>query len=532
MAKNIFQSVQIQSPGSNKFDLTHERKMSMNMGELIPFMMQEVLPGDKWRVSSEIFMRMAPMVAPMMHHVNIYTHFFFVPNRLVWNEWEDFITGGKDGTLEPTFPYILLNTDKADFFTVGSLADYMGLPTMDASVTVTNPVNIGALPFRSYATIYNEYYRDQNLSDPLPFSIGSGLVSDADAGELLTKRQRAWEKDYFTSALPFTQRGPDVNIPMSGIATAGDIDYKDVSRVYDFTGVPINTSSLLGNLAAGTPGDLQVNKPSAAGAGNPGRIENIDSITVDNISATINELRKAVSLQTFFEIAARVGSRYTEQLRGYWGVTSSDARLQRPEYLGGGRAPLVISEVLQTAQPPEDSSDPLASMAGHGIGVGNTNRFSRFFEEHGLIIGIMSVLPKTAYQQGIPRYFRRKERLDFAFPQFAHLGEQEILNSEIYYDPATSPDIKDQTFGYTPRYAEYKYIPSTVHGVFRSTLDYWHMGRIFTGQPNLNEEFVMSDPTKRIFAIDDPQVESLYCSVVNHVSTIRSLPYFGTPKLL
>lgn len=522
---NIFQHVQNKRPKLNKFDLSHEKKLSLNMGKLVPIMLQEVLPGDKFRVNSEIMMRYAPMLAPIMHRVNVFTHYFFVPNRIIWNEWESFITGGKNGTDLPVHPYITINDalTAGSLMSNGSLADYFGLPYIDNTTPITQPLNISALPFRAYQTIYNEYYRDQNLSNPINFALSSGS-SNGDSVDLMTLRDRAWEKDYFTSALPWAQRGGEVLLPMSGIArdADGDITYKDA------VGSPLP-------LTPGAFEDLQILGPGA-GAGtihsatNEGAIvlETIDEITVNNASTTINDLRRSIKLQEWLEKNARGGARYIEQILSHFGVTSSDARLQRPEYLGGGKAPTVISEVLTTAYSSSDTVPP-GNMAGHGIAIGNTNRFNKRFEEHGYIIGIMSVLPRTAYAQGIPRQFLRESKLDYAWPEFAHLGEQEVFDAELFFDP-NAADHKT-TFGYQSRYAEYKFNHSQVSGDFRDSLAYWHMARLFSSAPNLNENFVMSDPTQRIFAVEEPEVHKLYCQIYNNVQALRPLPYFGTPTI-
>lgn len=512
---NIFSKVKMSRPRLNKFDLSHERKFSLNMGDIVPIMCQEILPGDKFRVSSEIMMRFAPLLAPIMHRVNVTTHYFFVPNRLVWNEWEDFITGGREGTSMPVAPWINNGVIK-DYTGNGSLGDYMGLPDISAS-TSEYETKFSVLPFRAYQMIYNEYYRDQNLQEEVNYGgHGSGQqLNDGTIPALFALRKRAWEKDYFTSALPWAQRGPEVQIPIEG---EGGVTYRTHNTVVDENGDPIDVTGLesIPSPSAGTLVD--------SSTGDPVGIRNIASVFVDNVNTTINDLRRSIKLQEWLEKNARGGARYIEQILSHFGVQSSDARLQRPEYLGGGRQPCVISEVLSTYQAPEGEGNPQANMAGHGISVGNTNRFSRRFEEHGYVIGVMSVLPRTTYQQGVPRHFSRFDKFDYAWPEFAHLGEQEIKNKEVYF---AETDTNEDTFGYTPRYAEYKYAPSTVHGEMRSSLAFWHMGRIFETPPVLNADFVTSNPTSRIFAVEDG--EKLYVQMYNHVSALRPLPYFGTP---
>lgn len=517
----MFNSVRIKKPVKSKFDLTHEKKFSGRMGKLIPIMAQEVLPGDKFSVSSELFIRFAPMLAPIMHRVNATIHYFFVPNRLVWDEWEDFITKGRLGTSAPVAPYLPLVEATKAASVKGSLMDFMGVPDLSAGTFGANEIRVSALPFRAYQLVYDEYYRDQNLTASLDISKASGSVGTTTEFDKLTAmRIRAWEKDRFTSALPFTQRGSDVLIPMEGVADSADIDYSTQSS-YLPTPAATGDISVLGP-GAGV-GTLHVNGEGA------GRIENIDSITFSNATITINDLRRAARLQEWLEKNAVAGGRYVEQLKVHFNVKSSDARLQRPEYLGGGKAPVVISEVLSTATDSDiETIPPQGNMSGHGVAVGHSNRFRRFFEEHGHIIAMLSVLPRTAYQQGLPKHLQRFDPFDYAFPEFANIGEEPILKRELMIDFADFAAY-DEVFGYQSRYSEYKYSPSTVHGDFKDTLNFWHMGRIFESPPSLETPFIEADPTDRIFAVTD--VDNMYCQILNKVHAIRPLPYFGTPML-
>jgi len=509
----IFTGIKPNRIKKNKFNLSHEMKFSCNMGQLIPIVHQEVLPGDSFKVNSEIFMRLAPMIAPMMHRVNVFTHYFFVPNRLIWSEWEDFITGGKDGASTAEHPYCVMNQSNRALWTKGRLADYLGVPVTEGTEVIDATLNFSGLPPRAYLEIYNEYYRDQNLTDPVPFDKGGGRITDTDLTELTTVRNRPWEKDYFTSALPWAQRNQE------SVKIQGDVQYQPSSSIHDQLGNKIedagthnltyNSSGFLDDDNLGTSGSIQ--------------LQNIESLGID-----INELRQSNRLQEWLERSARGGSRYVEQLLSFFGVISPDSRIQRPEYLGGGKTPIVISEVLQTG---ETATTPQGNLAGHGISVGRTNSFTKKFLEHGHVIGIMSVLPKTAYQQGMPRILRKYSRYDYYWKEFAHLGEQEVRNHEIYWDKAAADNWNDETFGYQSRYAEYKYCCSHVAGDFRDNLDYWHMGRKFTARPALNEEFVSSDPTQRIYAVTDPDVHKLYVQLYNNISALRPIPYFGTPYL-
>ncbi|AXL14925.1 major capsid protein [Microviridae sp.] len=529
----IFNQINIKKPKANKFDLSHEKKLSMNMGDLVPIYLEEVVPGDKFKLSSEIFIRLAPMLAPVMHRINVYTHYFFVPNRIIWDNWKEFITGGEDGTVTHDFPRLHVNDANKASYTQGKLPDYMGIPVVKTTDTLVNGNYISALPFRAYQEIYNEYYRDQNVTPKVAYDKGND--SFGNTLQLTQMRKRAWEKDYFTSALPWAQRGGDVTLP-----TTFTPQYNDVSIIKNQDGSSITGNGSVNYSDSGSPATIG----GIAGPTGNARIENLSS-EQQGVSVTINELRTATRLQEWLEKNARGGSRYIEQILSHFGVRSSDARLQRPEYLGGGKNNVVISEVLNqagdapTEQQPSNPLAPVGQQYGHGISVGKNNGFKRSFEEHGYIIGIMSVLPRTGYQQGIERTFSKFDKLDYYWPEFAHLGEQEIKQREIYFDPAKEDSLNQVTFGYTPRYAEYKYKQTSVHGEFRQggtdpadiNLSYWHMARYFANEPTLSTQFMESDPKRDIFAVTDSQVDTLYCQIYNKVSAIRPMPYFGTPYL-
>lgn len=507
---NPFQLVAGKKVRRNKFDLSQEKKLSLKMGKLYPILCEEVLPGDSFRVNSESLLRFAPMIAPVMHRMNVYIHYFFVPNRLIWDNWENFITGGRNGDQLPDMPYITIQQATINNFQKGTVSDYLGLPTFKLTDTITEPVQVSSLPFRAYVKIFNEYYRDPNLQGALPVGEAIDGNNNGEIGTLTLIRQRAWEKDYFTSALPWSQRGAEVELGLQQ-------NFANPQYVYDQDGQKVtNYISGEGLFAGNSTGQLY-HAPVTGGAN-----DEPVSIGIDNVGININDLRKSVRLQEWLERTARGGYRYVEQILSHFGVKSSDARLQRPEYLGGGRQPVVISEVLNTA----GGETPQGQMSGHGISVGSEFGFKKYFEEHGFVMGIMSVIPKTSYQQGIHRSFKRFDKFDFYFPEFANLGEQEILDMELFFDGSKSGRT---TFGYQSRYAEYKYGKSTVHGDFRDDLSFYHMGRIFTSEPSLNSSFTSADPTTRIFAVESG--DNLYANIYHNISAVRPMPYFSNPIL-
>lgn len=339
MSKNVFQSLKNPKVGRSKFDLSHEKKLSLQMGDLVPVLCQEIVPGDSFRVNTDIFLRLQALLSPVMHKVNVTTHYFFVPNRLIWTEFQDFITRGRTGSVQPIHPFINIGDAQKSYTAVGTLADYFGLPDI-SGVAVTRNLQISALPFRAYQLIYDEYYRDNTLTAPVDVSKLSGDATGTIATHM-SMRKRAWEKDYFTTARPSSQLGPDVSIP-----SENTVNYLNQSLVKTVAGVNANANSLVGVDSTGTPG-MAINKTANNVNGTAGRIENIASITSTML---INNLRRALAIQKFFEKNMRAGSRYVEQILSHFGVRSSDARLQRPEYLGGGKQDITISEVLQTAE--------------------------------------------------------------------------------------------------------------------------------------------------------------------------------------
>lgn len=516
MAKpNLFNSVKMTRPKRSAFDLSHDVKLSFNMGELVPVCCFEAVPGDSFNMSMESLIRFAPMVAPVMHRFDVTCHYFFVPNRIIWPGWSDFIMNqnneGQAGVGNvPAFPFIDFDPTAFDG-TYERLGNYLGLPY--APTTGVTPEKVSALPFAAYQKIWFDYYRDQNLFVGAFDELDDGDNNAAFNSFLGVLRKRCWEHDYFTAALPFAQKGAGVTIPIAGfedVPVGIDAGTTIGSQQWPMVTPPVNANVLNDD----DPDNIVPSQYLLAKTSN-----------LDAQAATINDLRRAFRLQEWLEKNARGGTRYIENILAHFGVRSSDKRLQRPEYITGVKSPVVISEVLQTG---ESGTTPQGNMSGHGVGV-TSGRYGKYFcEEHGYIIGIMSVMPKTAYQQGIPRHFLKyNDMLDYYWPTFAHLGEQEVLGKEVYaYEPAA---YGDAPFGYVPRYAEYKFLPNRVAGEFALTLDYWHAGRIFANPPSLNNAFVESDPTHRIFAVTDPTEDKLFAHVLNKIRAIRPMPKFGTP---
>lgn len=475
-----------------KHNLSNYKLTSGDMGKLIPIGCLEVLPGDTLQHGTSVLLRVSPLVTPVMHPVTVRVHHWFVPHRLVWDDsggantgFQAFITGGPDGTSAPTFPTITFNNAA-----VGSLADYFDVPTAVASNR-----SISALPFRAYALIFNEFYRDEDLVTELTIDKTDGTDTTTNT----TIQSIAWEKDRFTSARLSTQKGTSVSLPLGSSATvktaASDLVTGAQNAMLLNAAASGNNpaQNLLGTTATGTFETM-----SAAGAGALSDAAGLypSNLYADLSSATaadINDIRWAFAIQRYKEARARYGSRYIEYLR-YLGVRSSDARLQRPEYLGGGKQTISFSEIVQTGV--STSGTPgtgVGILKGHGISALRSNRYRRFFEEHGYVITLLSVRPKSIYGNGIPKHLLRTAKEDFWQKELQHVGQAEIYNQEVYSGDSGPTDV----FGYQDRYDEYRREESRVSGEFRSsTLNSWHLARIFASDVTLNSSFVTCDPAE------------------------------------
>jgi len=474
----------------NKFSLSNTKLLSCDMGELVPIGLTEVLPGDTVQHATSLLVRTQPLFAPVMHPVEVRVHHWYVPSRILWDEFEDFITGGPAGVSVPTFPTITIGGGSGA--AVGSLADYLGIPTG------VNNIEVNALPFRAYAEIWNHWYRDQDLESELTVDLTSG--PDSTTNTVL--QNCAWEKDSLTSARPWEQKGASITIPLgtfapvTGIGVGTETAGKTTpTNVYTVTGAATYARSKE-LWDPGTDNATYIRMVGTPGSEYPDVFADLSNAS----AVTVTALREAMALQRYEEARARFGSRYVEYLR-YLGIKSSDARLQLPEYLGGGTQMISFSEVLQTAE----GTDPVGTMAGHGIAAMRSNRYRRFFEEHGYVISLMSVRPKTMYVQGLSKLWNKRSKEDFWQQELQHIGQQEVLNKEVYAAHTTP----DGVFGYQDRYQEYRRQESSIAGEFRSSLlDFWHLGRTFSSDPALNASFVKCVPTERIFPV--PSQDVLY----------------------
>lgn len=536
------------------FDRSASLKTSFNVGQIVPFFIDEVLPGDTFDIKTSKVVRMPSLITPIMDNIYLDTYYFFVPNRLVWSHWKEFNGENTESAWIPKTEYEIPQLTAPDGgWSVGTIADYFGIPTGVSNLSVS------ALPFRAYALIMNEWFRDQNLSDPLSIPVDDATVQGVNTGIFVTDVAKgglpytaAKYHDYFTSCLPSPQKGPDVEIP---VAQAGSYPVVPLTEVVDRTlakdslrwqakdGSAINEGGNYSRYApiVQSPNGTVVGPTQMYGV-QGGVIANADVIPANlwavasgnAQSATINQLRLAFQVQKLYERDARGGTRYIEILKSHFGVTSPDARLQRPEYLGGNRLPITINQVLQQSGT-LDTGTPQGTPVGQSLTTDSHGDFKKSFVEHGYIIGLMVARYDHTYQQGIERFWSRKSRFDFYWPVFANIGEQAVLNKEIY---AQGGEKDEEVFGYQEAWADYRYKPNRVTGEMRSqypqSLDVWHLADDYDSLPALSDSWIREDSStvNRVLAVSEENANQLFADIYVQNRCTRPMPMYSIPGLI
>ncbi|MDY4036787.1 MAG: major capsid protein [Candidatus Pseudoscilispira sp.] len=535
----------------SRFDRPFSHKTTFNVGQIIPFYVDEVLPGDTFDVETSRVVRMQSLITPVMDNIYLDMYYFFVPNRIVWSHWKQFMGENTESAWIPKTEYEVpqITAPSESGFAVGTIADYLGVPT-----GVPN-LSVNALPFRAYALICNEWFRDENLSDPLNIPVDDATVAGVNTGTFVTDVAKgglpytaAKYHDYFTSALPAPQKGPDVLIPSNtsgtypvvtkdetipNLPTFGMQVYGNVSAYSTWKGVG---SRDLFNNSKGITADGEVVESFSTIGPESGSIapSNLWVETSGGLGATINQLRMAFQIQKLYEKDARGGTRYIEVLKSHFGVTSPDARLQRPEYLGGNRVPININQVLQTSGTVEGNT-PQGTPVGQSLTTDTHHDFKKSFVEHGFVIGVMVARYRHTYQQGLERFWNRHSRLDFYWPVFANIGEQAILNKEIY---AQGTDEDEEVFGYQEAWADYRYKPDRVSAEMRSayaqSLDVWHLADDYDKLPSLSDSWIREDPSNvdRVLAVQSNTSAQFFADIFVMNRTTRPMPMYSIPGLI
>ena len=529
----------------SKFVRPSTHKTTFNAGNLIPIYVDEVLPGDTFKMNMSSVIRMSTPIYPVMDNANMDVYFFFVPNRLVWDHWKEFF--GENNTThweQPVEYEVPQITAPEGGWTKGTIADYMGIPTLISNISVQ------ALPFRAYCKIWNDWFRDQNLKDPAMISLDETTTQGANTGDYVTNAEKgalplkvAKYHDYFTAALPEPQKGPEVNIGGVGgympVVTRDELVTDTEKNMKWYT--PGNTTAT--NYALGYTSQVNTRgandiKAAVYGSGfvniNPIAPANLWADMTIGTATSINALRQAFAIQRLYEKNARGGTRYIEIIKAHFGVQSPDARQQRSEYLGGTRIPINMDQVVQTSNTAEGST-PQGNTAAYSLTAFNESMFTKSFTEHGYIIGLACIRTEHTYQQGIERFWSRKKMLDYYFPTLANLGEQAILNKEIYAQGNTTDE---EAFGYQEAWAEYRYKPSRVSGAMRSnyqtTLDAWHYADKYTSQPILSSEWIdeTSANIDRTLAVQSATEDQFIADFYFACEATRPMPLYSIPGLI
>lgn len=544
----------------SRFRRPSSLKTTFNVGDIIPIYVDaDVLPGDTYQIDTSKVVRMQTLLTPMMDNLYLDTYYFFVPHRLVWNHWKEFMGENTESAWLPETEYTIPQISAPEGgWSVGTIADYMGIPTG------VDGFSVNALPIRAYALVCNEWFRSTALTDPLVMTTGDETVAGSNGGSYITDVAKGGKPfiaakyfDYFTGALPAPQLGPDVDLPIVGtdmipVVTSTSTHYEDTLDALRVA--PSGT----GSFGSQIPKAVYVD-PSASGSSGIMRSAGFMSQTTGDgpvgirpvnlyadlssgISAvTINQLRQAFQIQRYYERLARGGSRYIEMIKSFFNVTSPDARLQRPEYLGGNRIPININQVIQ--QSATDASSPLGNTAAMSLTTDSHSDFTHSFTEHGTIIGLMVARYDHTYQQGLSRMWSRKTRFDYYWPVFAHLGEQAIRNKEIYLQSdavtgETGEPENDEVFGYQEAWAEYRYRPSMVTGEMRSSyaqsLDSWHLADDYNALPALSDSWLREDKSNvdRVLAVTSSNANQLFCDIYFNESVTRPMPLYSIPGLI
>lgn len=536
----------------SRFDRSSVVKLSFNAGDLIPFYVDEVLPGDTFQVDTSKVIRMPSLITPLMDNLYLDTYYFYVPNRLVWEHWRQLNGENTESAWLPTTEYAVpqITSPASTGWNIGTIADYMGIPTGVPGLSVN------AMPFRAYALICNEWFRDENLTDPLNIPTGDATVAGVNTGNYLTDVAKgglpfkaAKYHDYFTSCLPSPQKGPDVTINVGnlnplpvytgpthtiGSGSIPELTFQSRSGSNPTDG--FHPAGLYGN---GTNSGQLYFDPTSSGSASgflsmvPNNLWAFDDGSSSIAVATINQLRMAFQVQKLYEKDARGGTRYIEILKSHFGVTSPDARLQRPEYLGGNRVPISVNQVLQQSGTTETS--PQGTPTGQSLTTDVHSDFTHSFVEHGFVIGLMVVRYDHTYQQGLERFWSRKDRFDYYWPVFANIGEQAVLNKEIY---AQGTAADDEVFGYQEAWADYRYKPSRVCGQMRSSydqsLDIWHLADDYSQLPKLSDSWIREDPATidRVIAVSSDVTHQFFADVLVQNRTTRPMPLYSIPGLI